>query len=254
MRVLPVLLVSTVLLTACSVGPGDDQSDQNAKKIAYALGSHLEPDAMAYARAAMVDRPALEVLEATDLKAEKPTDPRAHLVIRLQYATYENDSFYRSNPTWHPVCYGFDLDRYGADAIEVVDCPATAPIKPPPVASADIPAGEADALRSILTALPPSPTDAQVQAALTAGLPAPPVDPTTKLAAIAPRVLTTLHGPDVGVAIRGGDYYQGYQCVFGLRQGGKVLVWQPSHAELKPGELACKPDEALARNGVTPPH
>jgi hypothetical protein len=67
-------------------------------------------------------------------------------------------------------------------------------------------------------------------------------------------VLSTSHGADVGVAIRGGDYYAGYQCVLGVRQGGKVLVWQPSHAELKPGELACKPDEALAHDGLTPPH
>lgn len=248
------VLASVLLVTACGRGPGDDASDQNAQKVAAALGAHPEADAMAYARAALADRTGLEVLEATDLKPDKPTDPRARLVIRLQYATYENDSFSRSHPTWHPVCYGIDLSRSGADRPEVVDCPATAPIKPPPVASTNIPAGEVDALRSVLTALPPSATDAQVQAALTAGLPAPPVDPTTRLPGVAPRVLSTSHGADVGVAIRGGDYYAGYQCVLGVRQGGKVLVWQPSHAELKPGELACKPDEALAHDGLTPPH
>ncbi|MBB5890432.1 hypothetical protein [Kutzneria kofuensis] len=253
MRMLPVLVVSVVLLSAC--GAGDDLSDRQARSVAGALGSHLEPDAMGYARAAMAAQPGLAVLEATDLKASGPTDPRAHLVIRLQYATYENDSFYRSHPTWHPVCYGFDLNRFGTlNGPEVVDCPATAPIKPPPVPSTNIPAGDADALRSVLAALPPSPADAQVQAALAAGLPAPPVDPVTKLAGVAPRVLSTVHGPDIAVAIRGGDYYAGYQCVLGLRQGGKVLVWQPSHAELRPGELACEPDEALARDGVTPPH
>ena len=135
----------------------------------------------------------------------------------------------------------------------VVSCPAGSPITPPPLPRDDIPAGDSDALKAILTALPPAPTAAQGTAAL-AALPKPPVDSGTGPAGVPPTVTSTVQGADVGVALRGGDSVNGIDCVFGLRQADKVWVWAPSRVQIQPGELGCEAGEAFSKYAQTSPH
>jgi hypothetical protein len=244
MRVL-VALVMVVLAAAAAWllwprrSTGDDLSDRQAQTIAQAVSQPPQADAMGYARAVLATHSAV-VLEATDLKAARNTDPRAHLVIRLMYNTYASGDFNHSHPIPKPVCYGFDLTFFQpVDGPEVVDCPSTAPITPPP--RNDIPAGDADALRSVLGALPASPTDAQVKDALAKGL---------AHTAAPPTVTSAVRGGDVAVSIRGGDYFSGYECTLGLRQGGQVLVWGLPAKATRPGETLCDPNAAFARTGA----
>ncbi|MFC0432304.1 hypothetical protein [Kutzneria buriramensis] len=258
MRILVALLVAAGVIggAAWLLTPrgGTAQTDKEARSIATAISYPRSPDAMGYARTLLAKYPNVKVLEATDLKAVQPTDPLTHLVIRIDYDKCGGNVI-ACQPIPATVCYGFDLNRYEPiNGPSVVDCPSNTPIIPPAVAKNDIPSGTSEALRAVLGGLPASPGDAQVKAALDAGLPKPAVDPGTGLAGVAPQVTVAVHGADVGVAIRGGDYFGGYQCTFGLRQGGKVWVWAPGHAQMQPGELVCEAGEAFSAYAQTPPH
>jgi hypothetical protein len=234
-------------------GDGTAQTDRQARALAQAIAYPRQPDAMGYARAILAKGGA-SVLEATDLKHTDPREPTAHLVIRIDYTACGKGNLYGCELVSKTVCYAFDINRYEpVDGPSVVGCPDRSPVTPPPLPRDEVPAADADALKAILAGLPPAPTAAEVTAAL-AALPAPPVDPTTKLAGVPPTVTSTVKGTDVGVALRGGDSVYGYDCVFGLRQGGKVSVWAPTRVQVQPGELSCAAAEAFSAYAQTPPH
>ena len=232
-------------------GAGDEQTDSEAQILADAVSYPRQPDAMGYARALLaINHVGAEVLEATDIQQTDLDKPQVHLVIRLKYTACDPNIDLFCTPGPGIVCYGFDLNYYDPlNGPSVVDCPSRAQIIPPPLPRTDIPAGTDDALQSILAALPPSPTDAQVTDAL-AGLPKPVVDPQTQLAGIPPAVRSVLHGTDIGVSVQGGDH----ACLLGLREHGKVFAWHPPRVQVMPGELGCSPDTAFALADTLAPH
>ncbi|HTI27021.1 MAG TPA: hypothetical protein VL652_38915 [Kutzneria sp.] len=232
-------------------GAGTKETDRQARTIAEAIAYPRQADAMGYARALIaVNHIGAQVLEATDIQHTDVQKPRVHLVMRIDYTTCGRGSILTCNEVSGTVCYGFDLNYYQPlNGPSVVDCPSNAPIIPPPLPRTDIPTGTDDALKAILTSLPPSPTEAQVTAAL-AGLPKPVVDPQTKLAGIPPAVNSEVHGTDVWVSVRGGTY----DCVLGLREDGKSSVWSPSRVQLEPGEYGCSPGSAKTLAHTPPAH
>ncbi|MFC0540064.1 hypothetical protein [Kutzneria chonburiensis] len=232
-------------------GAGTKETDRQARTIAEAISYPRQADAMGYARALIaVNHIGAQVMEATDIQHTDLQKPMVHLVMRINYQACRKGDLLMCEQVPATVCYGVDLNYYQPlSSPWVVDCPSNAPVIPPPLPRTDIPAGTVDSLQSILAALPASPTEAQVTAAL-AGLPKPVVDPKTGLAGIPPTVRSSIHGTDVGVSVLGGDH----DCLLGLRENGKAKAWYPPRVQTQPGEYGCGPDVAFSLAHTPPPH
>jgi hypothetical protein len=247
-----------VLVSAAACTAGDTYTDREATTLAEAIASPRQPSALFYARAALDTpfgrSPQFSVLEARDLPVNGPAEVSTHLVFRIHHEGTES-GWTTTDPV--TACYTVDFTYQGLDSLPIrVDCPPdAAPITPPPAPPpADVP-GTSDApLKAVLTALPATTTEADVLAALSRAVPAPRPDPDTHLTAPAPTVRVAIRGGDVGVAYRATDPVDGADCLLGLRAGRDVLVWRPSWREVQPGELTCVPEDALARQALTPPH
>ncbi|WP_306750864.1 hypothetical protein [Saccharothrix yanglingensis] len=227
---------------------GDAETDRQSTTLADAIGYPPQSDAAGFARAALGTplgkSDDFSVVQAEDLAHEDPEDPRARLVWRIHRDASE--AGWRRTPEFD-ACYRVDFNHYGAvSAPGRVTCPADAtPITPPPLPRRDIPQDYTPALEATLGALPGTPGEAEVRAALASGLPAPQVDPETDLAAIPPQVLVHVEGSDVGVALSASDYGS-KACVLARRAGGAVRVWSLNWRDLGPLEKPCTPEAALA--------
>ncbi|ONI87793.1 hypothetical protein ALI22I_20845 [Saccharothrix sp. ALI-22-I] len=241
-----------LVLALCGVlvsksATGDAETDRQSATLADAIGYPPQSDAIGFARAAL-DTPlgktgTFSVLQAEDLEHEDPDDPMARLVWRIHRDAY--DSGWKSTPAFD-ACYSVDFNYYGAvSKPSPMTCPDNAtPITPPPLPKRNIPPDFSPALEATLGTLPETPGEAEVRAALAAGLPTPPVDPVTNLAGIPPQVLIRVRGSDVGVALlahTGGSK----DCVLGRRVGGAVRVWSLNWRDLGPLEKPCSPEAAL---------
>jgi hypothetical protein len=241
-----------LLLTSCS-GVGRDYAETNrqSETLATAISYPRQEDAAGFARAVLDTNlgrqtGVFSVLEATDLEHHGPEDPMARLVWRIHQDAYDR-GWGRHQEAWD-ACYLVEFNYYGPTrGPELIECPADAtPITPPPTASRHIPPDVNPALQATLTALPPTPTEADVRAAVAAGLPAPPVDEKTGLAAIPPDIFVQVRGADVGVALFARTGVESKDCVLGHRVGGIVTVWSLNWRDLGPKEASCTAEAALA--------
>ncbi|MFE9749451.1 hypothetical protein ACFYOT_31450 [Saccharothrix saharensis] len=241
-----------LLLTSCGLlgesAPGDGETDRQSATLADAISYPRQPDAAGLVRAALATQLGKSsnfgVLVAEDLPHEAPEEPMAHLVWRIHVDAF--DSGWKRTPAFD-ACYDVEFNYYGpVGKPSRVLCPDDAtPITPPPLPDRNIPSEFTPALEATLGALPATPGEAEVRAALAAGLPAPRVNPETNLAAVPPQVRVHVRGSDVGVALfahTGGD---GKDCVLGRRLGGEVRVWSLNWRDLGPLEKPCTPEAAL---------
>ncbi|GAA4011374.1 hypothetical protein GCM10022247_37210 [Allokutzneria multivorans] len=241
-----------MLLTSCSAPPGDATTDRQAVTLADAISYPRQDSAMDFARAALAvwkGDGKLAVLEVKEIPVpdRSPSKQFARLVIRIHRPAVEPVMFSPRKPELN-ACYGMDFNYYGIiGEPERVSCPATAtPVTPPPTRGTSIPKGAEEAIRQVLSTLPPTPTEAQVRDAVGKGMPAPHVNPDTKLADHLPGVDVLVKGEKVGVSLRSGSG-DGLSCLIGSRKGGKVEVGYLSRVQAMPGELGCSAGTALGR-------
>jgi hypothetical protein len=248
--------LSGLLLTSCGVivadtGPNYAETDRQSETLATAISFPRQEDAAGFARAVLNTNlgrqtGTFSVLEATDLAHRGPQDPMARLVWRIHHDAV--DAGWGAHRDAWDACYVVEFNYYGpTTGPERIDCPPDAtPVTPPPTPHREIPQTAGPALQAVLTALPPTVTEADVRAAVTAGLPAPVVDEETGLAAIPPDVLVTVRGADVGVALFARTGAESKDCVLGHRVAGVVAVWSPGLRDLEFKEGVCTAEAALA--------
>ncbi|TVT36344.1 hypothetical protein FNH05_25740 [Amycolatopsis rhizosphaerae] len=240
---------AALLLTSCgAVAAGHAETDRQSVTLAHAISYPRQADAAGFARAALATPLGrsgnFSVLEAKDLD-HKGSRAMARLVWRIHRDASEGgwtrveafDACYRVEFTDDEVSYGPTR----------ITCPDNAvAITPPPLPRRDIPPEFVPALETTLAKLPRTPTEADVRAALATGLPTPPVDPETHLAAIPPEISVQVNGSDVGVALFARIGVEEKDCTMGRRVGGVVTVWGLSWRDLGPREKPCTPQAALA--------
>ena len=250
-----VLLATTVAaagITAYVVTrpDGTSDTDKKARAVADRIGYPVRSDGNGYARSALEgndDPKHFAVIGITDSPTTDTTKVRASLVFRIHDPGTSEDppSFRLWDEDPVTACYRADFNHYGVTdgGPTRIHCPEDAkPITPPPVQRTGVPATYPDAFTKILTELPPSPTPDDVLAAFRAKLPPVPVDETTKLPWVEPRLHAVVKDGDIGVvAASGGD------CLTGVRLAdGKVAAWYPRRVHTQPGELGCSGDSALS--------
>jgi hypothetical protein len=241
---------ASLLLASCAAAE-TEVTDQQAKTVADAISYPRQTSAEGLARAALATHlgktPDFSVLEARDIDAKGPTDPMAHLVFRI-HRDGSDSGWNRVDPV--TACYGVDFGHDGVIGTpERIPCPDNAvpitPPPPPPTPRREVPDAFDEALRSILTSLPATASEADVLAALHGTLPAPPVDPETGLVGETPTVAAVVRADGVGVAVRAGEGSEA-DCLLGTRRtDGSAQAWRPSREQVRPGELSCSPDTAL---------
>lgn len=242
-----------LLLTGCGLvsggGPDYDETDRQSRTLADAISYPRHADADGFARAALAtslgQTPSFSLLEVTDLPHKLPDEPMARLVWRIHNDAYDNG--WKQEPAFD-ACYRVEFDYYGpSSGPDRIDCPADAtPVSPPPTASHAIPPEAGAALQATLAALPATPAEADVRAAVTAGQPAPKVNEETGLAAVPPEIRVHVTGSDVGVALFARDGVDSKDCVLGRRVAGEVAVWSLNWRDLQLKEMSCDPETALA--------
>ncbi|WP_328452832.1 MULTISPECIES: hypothetical protein [unclassified Amycolatopsis] len=231
------------------VAAGDTETDRQSTTLAAAIGYPRQADAAGFARAALATplgrSASFGILEVTDLPHDGPRDPMARLVWRIHHEPPPTD--WNLGPDAFDACYRVEFDYYGTSSgPSRITCPANAAaITPPPVPKRGIPAGFVPALEAVLGHLPATAGVAEVRAALTAGMPTPPVDPETHLAGIPPEVLVQVRGTDVGVALFARTGVETTDCTMGRRVEGVVRVWSLSARDQRM-ELPCGAEAALA--------
>lgn len=250
-------LVLIGVLASCSIAPGNAETDRIAAVVATAIGSPRQDSADGFVRAALATAAGrdsrLTVVEVEELRADKLGDPLARLVFRVQIQPGFSQ-FSSSEPII--ACYRAEFSYYGQTrSPRRMNCPSGAsPIVPAPLAPKQrvvIPQGFDGTLKELMAALPVAPSPEDVRARVTLGLPAPGVDPNTRLADLLPAVETAVNGVDVGVSLWEPD---GRHCLLGARIGGHVMVGRPSRVQMEPGELSCDPQTALQLPSIRPPH
>jgi hypothetical protein len=236
----PVLVLGCV--SGCAIGapPRADETDHIAEIIALAIDSPRQQDATGYARAAAATRAA----EDGRLTVVQVEEERLVLRVHLE-AIDEREVMFGHDEPEVTACYAVGISVSGVGDPERVPCPpAATPVSlPPPPPRMEIPVGADAVVRAVLRRTSPAQDSEAVATAVRARLRAP------AAGALAPEVLATTDGVDIGVSVRADD-----GCLFGARLDGRVQVWRPSRVQLQPGELSCDPATALGRGGITPPH
>lgn len=236
---------------------GTDETDKKAAEVANHIGYPVRSDAYAYARSALegnTDQKYFAVLEITDSPTNDAQKTRASLVFRIYDAGTSEDppSFRLREKGPVTACYRADFNYYGVmnGGPERIRCPREAkPITPPPVQRTGVPENYVDAFKTILTELPPTPTQDEVLTALRAKLPPMPVDPETKLPWAEPRLDAFVKDRAIGIVAGGGG-----SCLNGVRLAdGTVEAWYPPRVQTQPGEYGCSGESALALYKVPPP-
>ncbi|MEO6085586.1 MAG: hypothetical protein ABIQ18_20945 [Umezawaea sp.] len=244
---------AALLLTSCGIfgdsTEGDAETDRQSATLAEAISYPRQENAMGFARAALGTQlgkdPSFSVLVAEDLEHEDLQEPMARLVWRIHRSA--SDSGWTKTPAFD-ACYLVEFNYYEAiTGPSRTTCPAGATaIAPPPLPKRTIPQNSAPALETTLGALPATPGEAEVRAALAAGLPAPPVDRDTNIAGILPQVFVAVGGSDVGVALYARVDVEDKDCMMGQRVGGAVKVWSLNWRDLGPQEKPCSAQAALS--------
>ncbi|SDM54908.1 hypothetical protein [Allokutzneria albata] len=237
-----------MLLTSCSAPAGDEATDRQAKTLATAISYPRQDSAAGFARAALAvwkgHGTQLAVLEMQEIPVpdQNPAKRFARLVIRI-HRPAKDPVMFGSRTEELNACYSMDFNFYGIiDEPERVSCPDKAtPVTPPPTRGVRIPEGAEEALRKVLSDLPPAPTEAQVRDALGRDMPKPRIDPETKLADHPPLVDVRIEGQDVGVSLRADS------CLIGSRVRGAVTAGHLSRKEAMPGERGCSATTALGK-------
>lgn len=238
-----------LLLASCSSPAGTDQTDRESRTLAEAISYPHQADAAGFARAALATTLGksrnFSVLTADDLAHREAKDPMAHLVWRIHEDEVNGTA--KHIPAFD-ACYDVEFNYYGASSgPDRITCPKDAvPVTPPPTPNRNIPPEDSPALEAVLGKLPATPSEADVRAAVAAGLPAPPVDPETKLAGVPPEIRIQVRGSDVGVALFAHTSVDDKDCTMGHRVGGVVKVWGLSWRDLGPLEKSCDGAAALA--------
>ncbi|WP_191300732.1 hypothetical protein [Lentzea cavernae] len=256
---LVVLLAVALGVTAYVVSrpDGDSTTDEMAERIATRISYPVRPDGNAYARSALegdTDPEHFAVLEIVDSPTTDPQKAHAGLLFRIHHPGISRD-----DQPWRlwdvdPVtaCYRAGFTYYGVTdgGPDRVRCPADAsPITPPPAQRTGVPENYLEAFKTILAALPPTPAQDEVLAALRAKLPPVPVDEQTKLPWAEPRLDTFVKDGNVGVVAAGGG-----SCLNGVRLAdGTVAAWYPPRVQTQPGEFGCSGESALRLHGTPPP-
>ncbi|WP_409463201.1 hypothetical protein [Amycolatopsis sp. GA6-003] len=228
---------------------GNAETDRQSDTLTDAIGYPRQADAAGFARAALATplgrSNGFGVLEITDLPHDDPRDPMARLVWRIHHEVPDTD--WNVGSATFDACYRVEFDSYGTSSgPSRITCPANAvAVTPPPLPRRDIPPGFAPALEAVLGRLPATASPQEVRAALTSGMPAPPVDPGTHLAGVPPEVFVQVQGSDVGVALFARTGVEDTDCMMGRRAGGKVRVWSLSARDQRM-ELPCSAEAALA--------
>ncbi|MEV6229153.1 hypothetical protein AB0L88_14905 [Saccharopolyspora shandongensis] len=243
-----------LLLASCGIDGGDSaagdaETDRQSETLALAISYPRQADAAGFARAALAtslgESGDFSVLEATDLDHKGPGNPMARLVWRIH--RNKIDSGWKHTPAFD-ACYSveFNYDGVSSGPSRII-CPESATaITPPPLPRRDIPSDFAPALETTLGALPATPSEEDVRAALATGLPTPPVAPETGLAGIPPQIFVQVKGSDVGVALFARIGVGDEDCMLGHRVGGAVKVWSLNWRDLGPRETPCSAETALA--------
>jgi hypothetical protein len=248
------LSCAAVLLASCSSNllssaAGDSETDRQAQTLADAIAYPHQSDAMGFARAAMATNLGksgdFAVLEATDIPHKLAEDPMARLVWRIHRDAA--DSGVNATPAVD-ACYDVEFNYHGASSgPSRIDCPPNpAIVDPPPLPRSGIPPEYTPALEATLGKLPATPSEAEVRAALGAGLPTPQVDIETGLTAIPPQFFVQVKGADVGVALFARTGVDSKDCTMGRRVNGTVSVWSLNWRDLGPLEKSCSAEAALA--------
>jgi hypothetical protein len=238
-----------LLLASCSGPDGTDETDRQSKTLAEAISYPHQADAAGFARAALATNLGkskdFSVLTAENLAHKAAEDPMAHLVWRIHQDEYTGTV--KHTPAFD-ACYDVEFNYYGpSSGPSRVTCPKDAvALTPPPTPNRNIPPEDTPALEAVLGKLPATPSEADVRAAVAAGLPAPPTDPQTGLAGVPPQILVQVKGSDVGVALFAHTSVDDKDCTMGHRVGGVVKVWGLSWRDLGPLEKSCDGAAALA--------
>jgi hypothetical protein len=238
------LLVPALVLgcvSGCAIGgpPRSDETDHVAEIIALAIDSPRQQDAIGYARAAAATR-AAEDGRLTVVRVDEK-----YLVLRVHLEAIDGRAvmFGHDEPEV-TACYAVGISLSGVGDPERLACPpAATPVSlPPPPPRTEIPVGADAVVRSVLRRTPPVPDSDAVASAVRTRLRSP------AAGALAPEVMGSTDGVDIGVSVRADD-----GCLLGARLAGRVQVWRPSPVQMQPGELSCDPATALGRGGITPP-
>lgn len=243
-----ICFVGSFLVSCGRSAAGDQETDRQSKTLAEAISYPRQENAAGFVRAALSTRLGesdnFSVLEATDLAHESLEDPMARLVWRIHVDEY--DSGWQDTPAFD-ACYVVEFNYYGVTSgPSRITCPENATaITPPPLPRHDIPQEFGPVLEAVLGALPTTPSEEDVRAALATGLPAPPVDPETGLAGVPPEIFVQVKGADVGVALFARTGVESKDCMMGHRVGGAVKVWSLNWRDQQ-REMSCSPEAALA--------
>lgn len=236
---------------------GNSDTDEKARQVAERIGYPRGTDGNDYARSALhgnTDQKYFAVLEITDSPVTDPEKVRVSLLFRVyDPGTTESTGFRLWDEDPVTACYRADFNHYGVTdgGPDRVRCPDGArPIVPPPAQRTGVPESYVEAFKTVLTALPPTPTQDEVLAALRAGLPPMPVDPETKLPWKEPRLDAFVKDGAVGIIAGGGG-----DCLNGVRlANGTVEAWHPPRVQTQPGEIGCSGQSALVLYTTPPPH
>ncbi len=253
------LLVMALAVTAYFAGQpdGNGDTDEKARQVAERIGYPHGTDGNAYARSALhgnTDQKYFAVLEITDSPTSDPEKVHASLLFRIYDpgTTEDPPSFRLWDEDPVTACYRADFNLYGVTegGPDRVRCPDGArPIVPPPAQRTNVPENYDEAFKTILAALPPTPTQDDVLAALRAKLPPMPVDPETKLPWKEPRLDAFVKDGAVGIIAHGGG-----SCLNGVRLAdGTVAAWYPARVLTQPGEHGCSGQSALVLYTTPPP-
>jgi hypothetical protein len=236
---------------------GNSATDEKARQVADRIGYPVGTDGNAYARSALegnTDPKHFAVIGITDSPTDDPQKVRVSLLFRVhEPGTSEDPPSFR---LWEkdPVtaCYRADFTYYGVTkgGPDRIRCPRNAkPITPPPAQKTGVPDTYLEAFKTILTELPPAPTQDEVLAALRAKLPPVPVDEVTRLPWAEPRLDAFVKDGAIGIIAGGGG-----QCLNGVRlSDGTVAAWYPPRVQTQPGEYGCSGQSALQLHNVPPP-
>jgi hypothetical protein len=242
------LLLASCTTATGSSAAGDAETDRQSRTLADAIVYPHQADAAGLARAVLDTNLGktknFSVLEFKDLPHTRNEDPMSHLVWRIHRDADPNSM---DSSKAMDACYSVDFNYWEATSgPSRIDCPKdAAAVTPAPLAKRSITSDFNPALEAALGKLPATPSEADVRAALTAGLPAPQVDPETKLASIPPDIFVQVKGADVGVALFARIGTDDKDCVLGRRVGGAVKVWSLNWRDLGPLEKPCNAEAAL---------
>jgi hypothetical protein len=237
-----------VVLAGCgAVSPEsqarDDAGDKASTIATEVLGTRVQRWSAEELGRRAADRKDMTLLAVAGTKVGEP----GGVTLTIQVIGHGADhDFYgtEENAVDLPFCFELHFeDYYGPGPVRSVTCPdLILPVTfAPPPAPPRLPS-----LDQLRVALPPQAVDeASVKASLAK------LDLDSRI-----RVEVSTRDGAVGVTLMARDELNHtYDCRFArILPGATWTVWRPASVQLQAGELACHAGEALAGDGMTPPH